>query len=70
MAERGENTNVHYKPLPMMTEYKEMGWDIKDFPNAYDYYVNFIMLPLHTKLTDEDVDYIITNFREVVSKYI
>lgn len=54
----------------MMTEYKEMGWDIKDFPNAYDYYVNFIMLPLHTKLTDEDVDYIITNFREVVSKYI
>lgn len=70
LAERGVNTNVHYKPLPMMTAYKEMGWDIKDFPNAYDYYVNLITLPLHTKLSDEDVDYIITNFKEVVSKYI
>ncbi|MBP3816602.1 MAG: DegT/DnrJ/EryC1/StrS family aminotransferase [Firmicutes bacterium] len=70
LAELGVNTNVHYKPLPMMTAYKEMGWDIKDFPNAYDYYVNLITLPLHTKLTDEDVDYVISNFREVVSKYI
>lgn len=70
LAERGVNTNVHYKPLPMMTAYKKMGWDIKDFPNAYDYYVNLITLPLHTKLSDEDVDYIITNFKEVVSKYI
>lgn len=70
LAERGVNTNVHYKPLPMMTAYKEMGWDIKDFPNAYDYYVNLITLPLHTKLSDEDVDYIIANFKEVVSKYI
>ena len=62
LAERGVNTNVHYKPLSMMTAYKEMGWDIKDFPNAYDYYANLITLPLHTKLSDEDVDYIITNF--------
>ena len=70
LAELGVNTNVHYKPLPMMTAYKEMGWDIKDFPNAYDYYVNLITLPLHTKLTDEDVDYVISNFKEVVNKYI
>ena len=65
LAELGVNTNVHYKPLPMMTAYKEMGWDIKDFPNAYDYYVNLITLPLHTKLTDEDVDYICENFKAV-----
>ena len=70
LAERGVNTNVHYKPLPMMTAYKELGWDIKYFPNAYDYYVNLITLPLHTKLTDEDVDYVIGNFKEIVSKYI
>lgn len=70
LAERGVNTNVHYKPLPMMTAYKEMGWDIKDFPNAYNYYCNLITLPLHTKLSDEDVDYIIENFRDVVEKYM
>lgn len=70
LAELGVNTNVHYKPLPMMSAYKAMGWDIKDFPNAYDYYVNLITLPLHTKLTDEDIDYVISNFKEVVSKYI
>jgi dTDP-4-amino-4,6-dideoxygalactose transaminase len=70
LAELGVNTNVHYKPLPMMTAYKELGWDIKDFPNAYDYYVNLITLPLHTKLTDEDVDYVVSNFKEVVRKYI
>ena len=70
MADRGIATNVHYKPLPMMTAYRSWGWDIKDFPNAYDYYVNLITLPLHTKLTDEDVDYVISNFKEVVSKYI
>lgn len=51
LAERGVNTNVHYKPLPMMTAYKAMGWDIKDFPNAYAYYENLITLPLHTKLS-------------------
>ena len=70
LAECGVNTNVHYKPLPMMTAYKEIGWNIKDFPNAYDYYENLISLPLHTKLMDEDVDYVISNFKEVVSKYI
>ncbi len=70
LAERGVSANVHYKPLPLMTAYKEMGWDIKDFPNAYDYYVNLITLPLHTKLTDEDVDYVISNFKNVVSRYI
>ena len=70
LAERGVSTNVHYKPLPMMTAYKEMGWDIKDFPNSYDYYANLITLPLHTKLNDEDVDYIIKSFRDVVKEYI
>ena len=70
LAERGVSTNVHYKPLPMMTAYKKMGWDIKDFPNVYDYYVNLITLPLHTKLTGEDVDYVIRNFKEVVREYI
>ena len=70
LAERGVNTNVHYKPLPMMTAYKEMGWDIKDFPNAYKYYENLITLPLHTKLSDEDVEYVVENFREVVCEYL
>ncbi len=70
LAERGVNTNVHYKPLPMMTAYKAMGWDIKDFPNAYAYYENLITLPLHTMLSDEDVEYVIENFRDVVKKYI
>lgn len=70
LAERGVTTNVHYKPLPMMTAYKNLGWDIKDFPNAYAYYENLISLPLHTKLSDEDVDYIIENFKEVISEYI
>ena len=70
LAERGVNCNVHYKPLPMMTAYKELGWDIKDFPNAYNYYTNLITLPLHTKLTDEDVEYVIENFREVVGEYL
>ncbi len=70
LAERGVNTNVHYKPLPMMTAYKNFGWDIKDFPNAYDYYSNLITLPLHTLLTDEDVDYVIENYKEVVREYI
>lgn len=69
LAERGIATNVHYKPLPMMTAYKNMGWDIKQFPNAYDYYSNLITLPLHTKLSDEDVEYVIRNFREVVNDY-
>lgn len=70
MAERGVATNVHYKPLPMMTAYKNLGWDIKDFPNAYDYYCNLITLPLHTCLTDGDVEYVVETFREVVKEYI
>lgn len=70
LAERGVNCNVHYKPLPMMTAYKELGWDIKDFPNAFDYYCNLITLPLHTLLSDSDVEYVIENFREVVGEYL
>lgn len=70
MAERGIACNVHYKPLPMMTAYKNMGFDIKDFPNAYDRFVNEITLPLHTKLTDEEVGYIIGNFAEIVDCYM
>ena len=70
LAERGVNCNVHYKPLPMMTAYRELGWDIKDFPNAYEYYENLITLPLHTLLSDEDVEYVIENFREVVGEYL
>ena len=66
MAEKGVPTNVHYKPLPMMTAYKAMGWDIKDFPNAYDYYHNLITLPLHTNLSDEDVAFICEKLREVM----
>lgn len=58
MAENGVATNVHYKPLPMMTAYKSLGWEIGDFPNSYDYYHNLITLPLHTRLSDDDVDYI------------
>lgn len=70
LAERGVNCNVHYKPLPMMTAYKELGWDIKDFPNAYDYYCNLITLPLHTLLSDEDVEYVCESFRDVVGEYL
>lgn len=67
LAEEGVATNVHYKPLPMMTAYKNLGWDIKDFPNAYDYYANLITLPLHTKLSDEDVEYICDCYKRVVA---
>ena len=66
MAERGVACNVHYKPLPMMTAYKAMGFDIKDFPNAYHLFENEITLPLHTKLTDEDVEYVIASFKEAL----
>lgn len=69
MAERGIACNVHYKPLPMLTAYKNLGFDIKDYPNAYDLFVNEVTLPLHTKLSDEDVEYIINNFKEVISWY-
>ena len=67
MAERGVATNVHYKPLPMMTAYKNLGFDITDFPNAYNMFVNEITLPLNTKMTDEDLEYVIENFVEIVN---
>lgn len=70
LAERGVAANVHYKPLPMMSAYKALGWDIKDFPNAYDYYHNLISLPLHTRLTDQDVEYVMEIFRTVVTENI
>lgn len=70
MAERGIACNVHYKPLPMMTAYKNLGYDIADFPNAYRYFLNEITLPLHTRLTDEEVSIICENFAEIVKKYI
>lgn len=70
LAEMGVAANVHYKPLPMMSAYKEMGWDIRDFPNAYDYYHNLITLPLHTKLTDEDVEYVMECFGKIIKEYI
>ena len=70
MAGRGISTNVHYKPLPMHTAYKNMGFDIKDYPNAYARFANEITLPLHTCLSDEDVDYVIRNYREVLKDYL
>jgi len=66
MAERGVACNVHYKPLPMMTAYKALGWDIAEFPNAYSYYENLVSLPLHTRLSDEDVEYVIQCWHECV----
>lgn len=68
LAEMGIATNVHYKPLPMMTAYKNMGFDIKDYPNAHDFYRNEITLPLYTKLTDEQVEYIIAGVRSVLKE--
>ncbi|MDD3945041.1 MAG: DegT/DnrJ/EryC1/StrS family aminotransferase [Bacteroidales bacterium] len=67
MAKRGIACNVHYKPLPMMTAYKSLGYDIKDFPNAYHLYENEVTLPLHTSLSDEDVEYVITNFVDIIN---
>lgn len=66
MAERGIACNVHYKPLPMMTAYKALGFDIKDYPNAYDMFHNEVTLPLNTKMTDEMVEYVITNYVEII----
>ncbi len=68
MAERGIACNVHYKPLPMMTAYKTLGFDIKDYPNAYNQYRNEVSLPLHTRLTDDDVNYVIDNFKEILTE--
>ena len=70
MAEREIACNVHYKPLPMHTAYKALGFDIKDYPNAYNFFANEITLPLHTCLTDEMVEYIIKNYTEILREYI
>ena len=70
MAERGIATNVHYKPLPMMTAYKNMGFNINNYPNAYTHFANEITLPLHTRLTDEEIEYIIGNYIEIVKQFI
>ncbi len=66
MAERGVATNVHYKPLPLLTAYKNMGFDIEDYPNAYEMYINEISLPMHTKLSDEDISYVLRCLREAL----
>lgn len=66
MAERGISCNVHYKPLPMMTAYKQLGLDIANYPNAYSLFENEVTLPLNTKMSDEDVEYVIENFIEIV----
>lgn len=68
MAEKGIATNVHYKPLPMHTAYMKLGFDIKDYPNAYKMYKNEITLPLHTLLTDEEVNYIVSNLRTIIER--
>lgn len=70
MAECGVACNVHYKPLPMHTAYKKLGFDIKDYPNAYAYFANEITLPLHTCLTDEDVTFVIEKYSEILKGYI
>ncbi|HHX70022.1 MAG: DegT/DnrJ/EryC1/StrS family aminotransferase [Miniphocaeibacter sp.] len=69
LAEKGISANVHYKPLPMLTAYKELGFKIEDFPNAYNQYKNEITLPLHTLLTDEEVKYVADNFKEIVNEF-
>lgn len=70
MAEAGIACNVHYKPLPMMTAYRNMGFCIADFPNAYNRFANAITLPLHTKLSNEEVDYIIDTYAKIVKEYV
>lgn len=70
MAERGISCNVHYKPLPMHTAYNKLGFDIKDYPNSYSYFANEITLPLHTKLVDEEIEYVIENYMEILQQYI
>lgn len=70
MAEKGIACNVHYKPLPMFTAYKALGFDIKNYPNAYANFINEITLPLHTCLTDEEAEYVIENYTKIVSEYL
>ena len=69
MAEHGVATNVHYKPLPMHTAYKALGFDIADYPNAYAHFANEITLPLHTRLTDEEIDYVAACYADVLKAY-
>ena len=69
MAERGIATNVHYKPLPMLTAYKNIGFNISDYKNSYNFYKGEITLPLYTLLTEEQVEYIITNFVQILGEY-
>ena len=69
MEERGISTNVHYKPLPMLTAYKDLGFDIEDYPNAYNLFKNEISLPIYSTLSDEAVDYIIENLLEILEEY-
>lgn len=70
MAEAGVSCNVHYKPLPMHTAYKTMGFDIEDYPNAYAHYASEITLPLHTRLTDEQVQYVIDTYSAIIKQYL
>ncbi len=70
MAEEGVATNVHYKPLPMHTAYKKLGFDIADYPNAYAHFANEITLPLYSILSDEQVDYILEKYSAIVKEYI
>ena len=70
LEERGVATNVHYKPLPMMSAYAGMSGGVERYPNAYDYYHNLITLPCHTLLTDEDVAYVVQQYRDVVKDYL
>ena len=70
MAEKGIACNVHYKPLPMFTAYKKLGFDIANYPHAYARFANAISLPLHTCLTDEQVDYVIENFTDILKEYL
>ena len=70
MAKEGVTCNVHYKPFPMHTAYKQMGFDIKDYPNAYAHFANEITLPLHTCLTDEEVQYVVETYAKIVKEYM
>lgn len=70
MAEAGISCNVHYKPLPMFTAYKNLGFEIKNYPNAYEQYANEVTLPLHTLLSDEDVEYVVENFKKIINEIL
>jgi dTDP-4-amino-4,6-dideoxygalactose transaminase len=69
MEERGVSTNVHYKPLPLLTAYKNLGFDIKDYPNAYGLFENEISLPIYSTLTDEEVDYVVESLLDILKDY-